>query len=208
MQAAKVRAAKHSHLPEPAENSELQDALEKLRLLSVAMGRRVSKMGEDVVRSVSGFIEETLPSKPPPPPAPELHGTFALVKSGMLGTTHLEPRAFSLIRGRGKETMRGGGGGVCYEMQGVDTKGVVHRIVLQKTDEVLSKVMSNLPCIMPDSRSVYTLHCTRTCCTRGSRTLTTGSSRFRWSRLLLRARTTRVASSSPTSRSLRSGRTR
>ena len=63
----------------------------------------------------------------------------------MLGTTHLEPRAFSLIRGRSKETvlngrekfsMRGGPGGVCYEMQSIDMKGAVHRIVLQKTDEV------------------------------------------------------------------------
>ena len=63
----------------------------------------------------------------------------------MLGKTHLEVRAFSLIKGRGKETIGAdgrerismrGGGGVCYELQSVDMKGEVHRIVLQKTDEV------------------------------------------------------------------------
>ena len=94
---------------------------------------------------MASLVESSLGRGPPPPPAAELHGTFALVKSGMLGTTHLEPRAFSLIRGRSKETMlngrekfsmRGGPGGVCYEMQSIDMKGAVHRIVLQKTDEV------------------------------------------------------------------------
>ena len=29
-----------------------------------------------------------------------------------------------------------GGGGVCYELQSVDMKGELHRIVLQKTDEI------------------------------------------------------------------------
>ena len=103
----------------------------------------MSTVSEDAVRAVAGLVGASI--GPPPPPAPELHGTFALVKSGMLGTTHLEPRSFSLIRGRGKETivdgrerasMRGGAGSVCYEMQSIDMKGVVHRIVLQKTDEV------------------------------------------------------------------------
>lgn len=102
----------------------------------------MSTVSEDAVRAVAGLVGASI--GPPPPPAPELHGTFALVKSGMLGTTHLEPRSFSLIRGRGKETivdgrervsMRGRGS-VCYEMQSIDMKGVMHRIVLQKTDEV------------------------------------------------------------------------
>lgn len=124
--------------PKPAESSTLQDQLEQLHWLGKAMGRRVSNMSEDAVRAVSGFLGASSGSSPdPPPPAPELHGTFALVKPGMLGTTHLEPRAFTLIRGKGKETVRGGGGGICYEMQGIDAKGVVHRIVLQKTDAVV-----------------------------------------------------------------------
>lgn len=143
---ADARSAPTANRSKPAEGSTLQDQLEQLRSLGKAVGRQVSNLSEDAVRAVTGLVEASLGRPgPPPPPAAELHGTFALVKSGMLGTTHLEPRAFSLIRGRGKETMlngrerrsmRGGAGGVCYEVQSIDMKGVVHRIVLQKTDEV------------------------------------------------------------------------
>jgi hypothetical protein len=129
-----------------AGSSTMPGQLDQLRELGESLGRKASAISEDAVRAVTGLVEASLGRSRPPPPAAELQGTFALVvKSGMLGKTHLEPRAFSLIRGKGKETIGAdgkerismrGGGGVCYELQSVDMKGEVHRIVLQKTDEV------------------------------------------------------------------------
>ena len=82
--------------------SQLQDNLEQLRSLGKAMGRQVSNVSDD---AVSGSVVGSLSSGPPPPAAPEMHGTFALAKPGMLGKTNLEARVFTLVRGMGKETM-------------------------------------------------------------------------------------------------------
>ena len=81
--------------------------LDQLREFGESLGRKMSAIGEDAVHAATGLVQASLcAARRPPPPAAELQGTFALViKSGMLGKTHMEVRAFSLIKGKGKETI-------------------------------------------------------------------------------------------------------
>ena len=144
---AREEAQAKEEAPVASAQASMPGQLDQLREFGESLGRKMSAIGEDAVHAATGLVQASLcAARRPPPPAAELQGTFALViKSGMLGKTHMEVRAFSLIKGKGKETIGAdgnerismrGGGGVCYELQSVDMKGELHRIVLQKTDEI------------------------------------------------------------------------